>query len=647
MHQKVDENSEELGDGFEDEDEELQWSWSYLSSHFLWFLHLWEILQKLQKLSVSIGHLQIQGYVCVCLLMPCFNGLINSYCWSGLALHYVDMGWPISRAGMACMIGFGARPIFQQLQLRLGFWVAVPLGILHLLATIVGIIFSTEEWAVILEVGVLQALDPTITIEGIAFDVFGLSETMARQASSTVLAVFTIAIAASVTIGGIIYDISGWQAMSVFHLVCQAVCLLLLVIQPVVFKSFKEKWFKGKEEKPEVIETESKSEVVPTSVVPTSGGAEADLQVEDFHLPGAVKDEVDFENHDKVDKAESPHPTKGTAESPNSESGHTRGMGRRSQRHSQKTTQTSQTSKTHRTGMTAMTMMTGASARTCRTALTRGTHVTGRTVLSRITSQLKDSEGFQYHFGANAALLPSIAQRAGPETEKEEKGETASKRVPKDLRVPVALIVLCFFCNTFSYVIEFGTFAIYFKEYHGWESATWASLAQTSGDLTAAVMMKVLPNNVEEGTEDVGILKRLVMQPYNVSCLLLCWILCNLGMVSPLLPIAVTAQVLMGTVFVYVIKMASDLNVFYSLGDSDLYMTMTLFCKNAEAIGGCVASILGPVIYDSISPQVVFFIVLFLFFLFETINFEYREKQCPFILSCHHVSKIFCRTPSK
>ena len=46
---------------------------------------------------------------------------------------------------------------------------------------------------------------------GIAFDVFGLSETMARQASSTVLAVFTIAVATAVTIGGIIYDFAGWQ----------------------------------------------------------------------------------------------------------------------------------------------------------------------------------------------------------------------------------------------------------------------------------------------------------------------------------------------------------------------------------------------------------------------------------------------------
>ena len=35
------------------------------------------------------------------------------------------------------------------------------------------------------------------------------------------LAVFTFAVASSVTIGGIIYDASGWKGMSVFHTICQ------------------------------------------------------------------------------------------------------------------------------------------------------------------------------------------------------------------------------------------------------------------------------------------------------------------------------------------------------------------------------------------------------------------------------------------
>ena len=42
----------------------------------------------------------------------------------------------------------------------------------------------------IIEVGALQAVDAAMTIEGIAFDTFSLSEVTARQAGSTVLAVF-------------------------------------------------------------------------------------------------------------------------------------------------------------------------------------------------------------------------------------------------------------------------------------------------------------------------------------------------------------------------------------------------------------------------------------------------------------------------
>ncbi|CAK9050020.1 unnamed protein product [Durusdinium trenchii] len=95
-----------------DEEEDLGWSWNYLA---------------------------------VCILLPLFNGFNNGYAWAGISLHYVDMGWPISRAGWACCIGFTSRLIFQQVMMRGGFWVVVPLGLLHLAAAIIGVIYSTEE----------------------------------------------------------------------------------------------------------------------------------------------------------------------------------------------------------------------------------------------------------------------------------------------------------------------------------------------------------------------------------------------------------------------------------------------------------------------------------------------------------------------
>ena len=65
-------------------------------------------------------------------LRPTLQGCLNGYHFSCMSLHYVDMGWPIARAGLPSAIGFGVRLLIQQIQLRLGFWVAVPLQLLHL-----------------------------------------------------------------------------------------------------------------------------------------------------------------------------------------------------------------------------------------------------------------------------------------------------------------------------------------------------------------------------------------------------------------------------------------------------------------------------------------------------------------------------------
>ena len=75
-------------------------------------------------------------------------------------------------------------------------------------------------------------------------------------------------------------------------------------------------------------------------------------------------------------------------------------------------------------------------------------------------------------------------------------------------------------------------------------------------------------------------------------------VLCNLGMASPWLAAAVTAQVLMGYLFVYNAKFTTDLNLFYSLGDNGVFLTMQVWCKTAHAIGACLSSFLGPLMYS-------------------------------------------------
>ena len=116
MSENVKETEQEQDDlyaDYDEDEEKLEWSWKYLR---------------------------------VCILLPCFNGFIIGYSWSGLSLHFVDMGWSVSRVGWPCMMGFLGRMLFQQVQMRAGFWVSVPLSSIHLASAIVGLIFPTDEW---------------------------------------------------------------------------------------------------------------------------------------------------------------------------------------------------------------------------------------------------------------------------------------------------------------------------------------------------------------------------------------------------------------------------------------------------------------------------------------------------------------------
>ncbi|CAK9039582.1 Uncharacterized protein SCF082_LOCUS23167 [Durusdinium trenchii] len=563
----------------DDEEEELGWSWSYLA---------------------------------ICVFMPMLNGFINGYSWGGYALYYTSMGWPLSRSGASCLIGFGIRPLFQQIQIRCGFWAIIPLSVVHLAGAILGLIYTTEEWAVSLEMGSWIAFEPAITWEGLAFDVFGKSELMARQASSTQLAVYTFSCAFGVTIGGIIYDFAGWQGMSVFHVVCQALMLALFIAQPSCQNSFRE--FFTKTSTSEIEDTSLHHSPEPTSVVPTEPAHKAPasdlpMVLEDIEeLPGEVPEEKTLANRSeapRVSECQTSPPARPSAGQ------------RRSARQSCKSNQSGPMRHSLVSQGSRQTHQTRVTLRTTKSSKTKTSKGTKGTMLSRVTAltNLKDSENFQHSFMANNALRPTLAQRAGerngPDTGHEEVKVTnvksTSKAVPRDLRLPALMVMLCCFNNNLSYMFEFSTFAVFFKEYHGWNDAMLASFAQTAGDLTAGVMMKVFGAQTDDD-EDAGVLRRLIKQPYSLACLLVGWSLCNLGMTSPWLPLAVTAQVLMGTVYVYTCKLTSDLNLFYSLGDQSVFLSLQVYCKNMEALGGCLASFLGPLLVETVSPFAPFFV---------------------------------------
>lgn len=269
--------------------------------------------------------------------------------------------------------------------------------------------------------------------------------------------------------------------------------------------------------------------------------------------------------------------------------------------------------------------------------------MTGRTVLSaftRMTALSQAGQDFSHHFLTSNALQPRIVGASGKQTkvrleveDLDGDGQGAEKQgesgIPSDIRFPSFLIVLCSLCNNCSYAVEFGTFAIYFKDEHDWNEATLAGLAQTAGDLTAAIMMQVIPAFVSDDYDPDSLdcfrrfLHHVTSQPYNLSFILFTWVLFNSGMVSPILAVAITAQILMGTTYVYTSKWMTDMNLFYSMGDSKLFMNLQVLVQNAHSLGGSIGGILGNFLYtlDPVAPFIFTSAMACVIFLIYTAGF--------------------------
>ena len=619
-------------------------------------------------------------YVSVCLILPYLNGCLNGFIWPGYTLHFEEMGWSVTNAGLAVTIGFVLRMITQQMQLRAGYWLIVPLSAIHLTFAILSFFYWNTEWAVFAEIIVAMGIDPTCAIEGIAFDSFGASEVQARQATSTVLSVFTIAIALSVTIGGTIYDLAGWQGVTAYHSICQGILLLMFCLQPALKNSFVEVFFGAKEDPEEGPQTEAEesgqnafSQVVPGEAAPPASlpGVVEELVIQEVD---ELKEEAKPEKEKPEDSGdpkpdgvepESGDPKPGDAKNrasaasaaepvdgaknrasaasatysrsanPSRKSWEIRmrssGASKRASSASSATNRASSASEPHAKptrGSAASgprkhnrgTIQTGGTGFTKGTGFSKSSKHSGQTVLSafsRMTSLSEAGDDFRHHFGTATALQPQIVGATGAKAalrddietwdadgnSVEEEGPTKRASIPKDVRLPAFLIVLNCFCNTASYVIEFATFAIFFKQVHNWNEAIWASLAQTAGDVMAAIAMQVIPaifpDNFQE--DEAGPIRRffhyIVSQPYTLTTTLVTWVLFNAGMMSPWLPLAIVAQVFMGSSYVYSSKWSTDMNLFYSLGDSNVFLTLQVYCRNAEAIGGSISGLLGTYLF--------------------------------------------------
>ena len=547
-------------------------------------------------------------YVSLCVLIPLFNGLLNSYCFAGLALHYSDMGWPIERVGLASTAGYIGRTIFQKMQVSFGYWIIIPAGTIHLATAVVGVAYGQHEWAVILEIAMLLALQGEITNEGLAFDALGITEVTAKQASCTLIAVLTIFSGLSESIGGAIYQASGWQGMSVFHTVCQACSLILFSLEPGVWSSFFQV-FRAHRPHEETQETEADEEAPEerwTGAVPAR--KQHDL---DETLPGVPQCELEGEGRGSVSlnpqgaRKTQGHGADGERASLARLSGRLRQSG-----HSARSSRATQGSR-----HTKATLVSGRGS-----AATRGTghsFLTVRTIQSAFSiasslTNLKDNENFKYHPVAISCLEPQVAQPrqtawSTPQGQSEEPEQVTASSLPADMILPAALISLCCFNNAVSYYMEVSVYTILFKEYHKFDVATVTYAAQSAGDFLAAFVMQLFAASRTDPA-DAGFFRRLTMQPYGLCWVSLAWALADMGITSPWLIVAIASQVLMGSLFVYTAKFSTEMNLFYSLGDSAMFLTLQVWCKTAHSLGACVGCFLGPLLYAQLSPVAPFLV---------------------------------------
>ncbi|CAK9104397.1 unnamed protein product [Durusdinium trenchii] len=487
------------------------------------------------------------------------------------------------------------------------------------------------------------AFDVTVAVEGVTFEVWSDSEVMCAQAQSTVLSVFTLSYAIAATLGGVLYDAASWRGCATYHVACLALQVLSLAIQPAVHKSFRE--FLGGAAAKSVDGTDDAVRPFSgaTAIVPAADGCQSPESERacSFALPGAVEGgsprQSEADDADVVDptplrganeleatpqrgRAGSAH-TAGDSPEPNvRRSGGSHASSRRPTLRSRLTTRTAHTHHTTESGRTAHTARSGRSNMTRQTAQTSGTLATAMTGLSRLTRLSEAGQAFDFHYGVTNALRPNIAsntvrvsldgvadeygkQKSG---EGEEEPQVAAKqgggKLPRDLFLPAFVIMLSSFNNNASYGVEWSTFAIFFKEQHGWESATWAGICQTAGDLLAALIMAVAGKPTRTDLGELSGIRwfwhSLTGQPYNVSCFLLAWVLLNFGMCIPWLPAAIASQIIMGTIYVFAVKASTDMNLFYSLGDSQVFLAMQVLCRNADSLGCVLAGFVAFSLYE-------------------------------------------------
>eukprot|EP00913_Durusdinium_trenchii_P008477 g7961.t1 len=464
-------------------------------------------------------------------------------------------------ASASISIGSFGRLFVQQGMFRLGIWAAIPFTLLHFIMALLALLYVDQEWAVYLEIVGMVGFDIAIAIEGLTFDVWSDSEVMVKDAQSTVLSVFTLSYAVGVTCGGILYDFFSWRGMAAYH----ALQLAAVVPSPRAA---------GAEEDLTVVDlTESQNVKIGAAesinITPhrqqDQTMTERGLQSESTQgwqrgvsaSSAQVQEQLAAAAKEVVDAASGKRPG---------------AVGRLGGGTFARGTTVPATPTAEAVVARAVAAVGGLAGETARSHATHRSVRSDATALSRMTRLSDAGELFQFHHAVQNSLHPRVAAAGvimGFGNEDYEIQSGLAERTKQDdfggrnVYLPMALIVFTNFVVNSSYSVEWCIFA----EQHGWESATWAGICQTSGDLLAAVIMNFVTTGRKDLDEYSGCcwyVQAIIAQPYN-------------------------------------------LNLFYSLGNFQVFLAMQVFCRNADAIGALLAGFGGYALYE-VYPNAPFFL---------------------------------------
>lgn len=183
--------------------------------------------------------------------------------------------------------------------------------------------------------------------------------------------------------------------------------------------------------------------------------------------------------------------------------------------------------------------------------------------------------------------------------------------LPRAIVLPAVLITMWNGLNIFVYVIEWSVFAVYFRQVHNWTSAWWAGAAQMSGDVTGAFILLAVNNLKKDHEPDANggcVLLRLFRPPYHLSLLQLSWVTCHFLMASDTFAVAVAAQVVMGTVFVFMSQFLMELSHLYSGGNFEVFLRMQSLSSTVFGMGVAGGTFFSTWAYTTYGPKGPFYL---------------------------------------